>query len=95
MKGPQEVFAFGQVDGGFAADARVHHGQQGGGHLHQGQPPHVNRGHKAGDIPHHPAPQGDERGAPVGPLGQELPGQALDHGPALGALPGGISRRKA
>ena len=68
--------------------ARVHHGQQGGGHLDEGQPPHEDGGQKAGEVPHHAASQGDDRGAPVGAPGQEFPGQALDHGPGLGALPG-------
>ena len=89
MEGPQEVFAFGEIDGGFAADAGVHHGEQRGGHLHQGNAPHVNRGQKARDIPHHPAPQRDEAGAPVGALGQEFFGQPLDYAPVLGPLPPG------
>jgi hypothetical protein len=77
-----------QVDGGFAADGRVHHGQERGGHLDEGYPPHEDGGQKTAEVPHHPAAQGDEGRAPVGPPGQQFPGQALHHRPGLGPLPG-------
>ena len=61
VKGAQEVFPFGQVDGGLAPDGGVHHGQQGGGHLDEGQPPHPDGGQKAGEVPHYaPAQRHDE-----------------------------------
>ena len=43
---------------------------------------------KPARSPDHAASQGDDRGAPVDAPGQEVPGQALDHGPGLGPLSG-------
>ncbi|OIQ07760.1 hypothetical protein MOOR_26500 [Moorella thermoacetica] len=58
------------VDGHLAADAGIHLGQEGGGHLDERNPPQPGGGYKPGDIAHHSAAQGDDGGPALDPGGQ-------------------------
>ena len=64
MEGSDQVLAAGVVHARFAADGGIHHRQQGGGHLHNGDAPQPGGGGKAGHIPHHATTEGNDQGAP-------------------------------
>ena len=89
MEGAHEVLAAGQVDRRLAADGGIHHGQQGGGYLHEVDAAHVGCSAKARQVAHHAAAAGHhEVVAAKAVLGQHLP-DLCRHGDVLG----GLSRR--
>mmetsp|Transcript_22194 Transcript_22194/g.68643 ORF Transcript_22194/g.68643 Transcript_22194/m.68643 type:complete len:272 (+) Transcript_22194:574-1389(+) len=57
VEGAQHVFAQRVVDARLAAHARVHHGHERGGHLHEVHPALVARRREARHVAHHPAAQ--------------------------------------
>ena len=71
VEGADEVFAGGQVDGDFAADAAVDLGEQGGGDLDEGDAAGVGGGDEADEVAGDSAAEGDEGFAALGALGGE------------------------
>ena len=71
VEGADEVFAGGQVDGDFAADAAVDLGEQGGGDLDEGDAAGVGGGDEADEVADTPSTEGDEGFAAFGALGGE------------------------
>ena len=65
IKGPEDVLPVGEVDSGLPPDAAVHLGKECGGDLDIGDAPHIEGGHKSGDIAHYTAAECDEGGGPV------------------------------
>jgi two-component sensor histidine kinase len=52
VEGADQVLAAGMVHAGLATDRRIHHGQQGGGHLHHGDAPQPSGGGEARHVAH-------------------------------------------
>ena len=77
------------VHAGFPADAAVHLGEEGRRDLDHGDPPHVDRGRKPGQVADDAAAQGDQGGLPVRPEGGQLFGDGEDGLDLLGGLAGG------
>ena len=65
VEGADQVLAERVVDARLAADAAVHHGQKGGGHVDQGDAPHVAGGHEAAQIADDAAAQGEHHALAV------------------------------
>ena len=84
IKRAQEVFPFREIDGRFAPDGGVHHGQKRGWDLDEGHAPHEDGRQEPREVAHHPAPQGNERRLPVSLVSQELFSQPLGHWPGFG-----------
>ena len=63
MEGTDQVLAARMVHTGLAADRRIDHGQQGGGHLHHGDSPEPGGGRKASHVADDPTAQGHQQGA--------------------------------
>ena len=66
MEGADQVLALRVVHRHLAPDGGIGHGDQGGGHLNQGQAAKEGGGDEAGQVPHHPSPQGDDGMPPFG-----------------------------
>ena len=77
-KVPSRFLPGGGVHPGFPADAAVHLGQEGRRDLDHGDPPHVDRGRKTGQIADDAAAQGDQGGLPVRAEGGQLFGDGQD-----------------
>ena len=60
IEGSGQILAPLQVDGGLAPHRGIHRRQEGGGKLEEGHPPQEGGGGKAGEVPHHAAPQGNQ-----------------------------------
>ena len=89
VKGPGQVLAVFQVNGGLAPHGGIHRRQQRRGQLKERDPPQIGRGSKPRQVPDDPAAQGDQ---PIG-AGQMFLGQVFQQrevGMAvLVLLPGG------
>jgi len=88
VKRPQQVLPRPGVHAGLAPDGAVHLREQRRGDLHEGKPPHVNRGEKARHVPDHAAAQGDQARGPVGIPFQEIFGKPQAGRNGLGPLAG-------
>ena len=55
------------IDAGLAADRRIHHGQQGGGHLHHGNASQPGGCRKSRHVAHHATAKGNDQRAPLQP----------------------------
>src|SRR5215471_6472475 len=66
-----EVFAFGQIDAGFAADGAVHLSDQGGGYLDERDAAQIRGGDKAGDVADDTTADGDQQGMAVSACSNE------------------------
>ena len=62
MKGTNEVLAARMIDAGLAAHRRVHLGQQGGRHLHEGDAALVTGSGESGHVADHATAQRDDAG---------------------------------
>ena len=71
VKRADHVLAHWVVDGGFAADRRVHLRQQRGGHLHKGHAAHVAGSSKAGHVADHPATEREQYGFAVAAVAEQ------------------------
>ena len=80
MKRADEVLANGRIDGGFAADRGVNHGEQRGRHLHDGETAHEGGGHESGQVADDATPHGDDGGIASGAPFQQGVGE---FGPAV------------
>ena len=78
-----QVLPLGQVDACFAAHRSVDHGQQCGGHLHEGHAAQIGGRGEARHIADDPAAQGDDGAAPVQPGGEEAVVEVADGVEAL------------
>lgn len=86
MEGPDEVLALGGVDPGLAADGRVHHAEDGGGHGDPAHPAQPGRGHEPGEVRGGSAAHADDDvGAGEAGLAERLPAVGGDLG-GLGLL---------
>ena len=65
LKGADEVFASAAVDAGFATDAAIDHGQQGGRNLQEIDAAHPGSGDEVGHVTGDAAAKGDD-GTAVG-----------------------------
>ena len=63
--GAHQVLSRGQVDGGFATDAALDHGQDRGGHLDVANSSHPGGGRKAGHVSHGPAAERNDATLPI------------------------------
>ena len=61
VKGADQVLAARMVDAGLATDRRIHHGQQGGGHLHHGDAPQPGGGGETGHVADDAAAEGHDQ----------------------------------
>ncbi len=81
-----EVLARVGVDAGLAAHRRVHHAQQGGGHVHQSHATHPGAGHEAGEVGDGAAAQAHHDASAVETdAAQDLPAE-VRHGQRLAVL---------
>ena len=94
--GADVVLGVGKVDPGLAPVGGVDLGDEAGGHLHVGDPPLVGGRAEAGQVPHHPAPEGHDVVGP-GELGaqQRLATRVRPRRRVLWASPAGIAMRPA
>src|SRR5439155_25765564 len=72
-----EVLAFYQVDAGFAADGRVDLREQGGGHLHDRDAAHENRGQETTHVVHDAAAERNDEAGAVGAAAKHFLGRAF------------------
>jgi hypothetical protein len=87
VKGPDGILAMRRIHGGLAPEGRVHHAKQGRGDGNPGDAPHERGRRESHQIRHHPTPQGDEYGTPVGAHGEEGVFQAFLGAARLMAFP--------
>ncbi len=64
------------VDAGFAANGGVDLGEEGCGDLDEGKAAEGGRGGEAGEVADHASAQGDDGGAALDPLFEELAGES-------------------
>lgn len=79
MEGADEVFSAGEVDGGFAADGAVDHGEERGGGLDDVDAAEPDGGGEAGEVPGDAAAEGDD-GACAGEMAVGEGGEQLLYG---------------
>ena len=89
MERPEDIFPPLGIHARFPPDAAVHLGEKGRRDLDHGDPPHVDRGCKPGQIADDAAAQGDQGGLPVRPEGGQLFGDGEYRFNILRGLAGG------
>ena len=88
VEGSDEIFAFGKIDAGFAADGRVNLCQKRGGNLNETNAAHVDSGQKSADIADDAAAEGDEQRAAIGTGGSKLAAEFFQAGKNLESFAG-------
>src|SRR6266568_4490810 len=88
MKGADEVLAGRNIHADFAADRAVHLGEQSRGHLQERDAAQIGGCHKAGDVTHHAAAEGDDERAAFEPMFGRVAVAALNGVEALGSFAG-------
>jgi hypothetical protein len=78
VEGAHHVLAQGMVHPGLPPHAAVHHGEQGGRHLDEGDSTHEDRGREARHVAHHAAAEGDHRGLAGVPMAEHEGEQLVD-----------------
>lgn len=86
MKAADEVFPYGEIDSGLAADRGVDLREKRGRNLNIRNGPHIDGGEEAAEIAYNASAEGDEQGRAVGPRGGKLSCESLDTGEAFVAL---------
>ena len=89
MKGPDKVFALGEVDADFAADAGIDLGEESGGDLDEVDAPHVTCGGESRDISDEAPAERDDEGPSIEARGEHFVVEAFDGLKGLVLLPGG------
>src|SRR5688572_11031211 len=84
VKGADHVLAQGVIDGGLAADRRIHLSKQRGGYLDEWHATLVDRGGKAREVANHAAAQGNDQRVAAAASLQQIIEQAVEGLPALG-----------
>lgn len=86
MKGAHEVFAALEIDGGFAADARIDHREERRRDLDKGDAAQVKGSGKPGQVSRHAAAQGDDRVGAGEAQGGEMIEKRKEHRGILGGF---------
>ena len=79
MEAADEVFAFGKIDAGFAADGGIDLGEECGGHLNVVDSAHEDRGEESANVAHDAAAKGDQQRAAIAAGRDHLAQQAVRH----------------
>ena len=87
MKGADHVLAARRVDGGLAADRRIHLGQNRGRDLHKIDAALIDGRRETRQVADHAAAKGGDDIAPVQPFGQQGVAQGFQMVEALGLFP--------
>lgn len=86
VKGADEIFAFGEIDAGFAADGAIDLGEKSGGDMDESDAAEVSGGDEAGDIADNATAEGDEERVAVGAGANEAAGDGFDGREIFGGL---------